>query len=86
MVNKDWKHIGLQLGVESCSLDCIDLNSTRVEDKALTMLLKWKNGKVDPCCCELHSVLHDHKLHEAVKYLEENLHKTHTEQCYETTV
>ena len=72
-INADWKHVGLRLKVKPHILECISLNKERVEDKALEMLLKWKNGKSQACCCELLTALSDLDLHEAVTSLKKDL-------------
>ena len=85
LINGDWKHIGLQLEVKTCILECIDLNSKRVEDKALEILLKWKYGNSHPCYCDLLSALREQDLHEAVKHLKQLLlHKKNIKNRYET--
>ena len=75
LINVDWKHVGLQLGVKAHILDCISLDYNRTDDKALEMLLRWKHGKSQPCYCELLIALNELDLHEAIKKVEETLYK-----------
>ena len=63
----DWKHIGLLLEVKQFTLDCIDLNYQRVEDKALHMLIKWKSSNPHACYCHLLSALREQDLPKAVE-------------------
>ena len=69
MINEDWERIGLLLEVELYTLKCIDLNYKKVEDKALHVLVKWKYGNSQACCCHLLSALTEQDIPEAVGYL-----------------
>ena len=75
MINEDWERIGLMLEVKRSILKCIDSNYKRVEDKALHMLFKWKDGNSQACCCHLLSALTEQDIPEAVEYLKRLTHK-----------
>lgn len=54
---KDWKHVGLALGLDSNQINIIELNEKDFEDKAFTMLTEWKKTNANVCYCMLISAM-----------------------------
>ena len=84
LINTEWKNVGSALQLNWNELSCIDSNHEKVEEKALQMLFKWREGTAHPCYCKLLSALRECKLFAAVKCLNEFLHIPYIKK--ETTV
>ena len=84
LINIEWKNVGSALQLEWYKLNCIDSDNKKVEEKALQMLFKWREGTAHPCYCKLLSALRECKLFVAVKCLNEFLHIPYIKK--ETTV
>ena len=57
-LGRQWKHVGLRLGLHITTLENIQLNNiNQVEEQAFEMLKAWCDSDTESCYCKLISVL-----------------------------
>ena len=70
---KDWKYVGLDLGLDYSVINNIELNEQDFEDRAFKMMSGWMQRNADSCYCQLISVMEKQGLHSGVIVLKEEI-------------
>ena len=70
---KDWKHVGLALGLDYSEIENIELNKHDNDDRAFQMLEIWIQRNVNACYCKLISAMSDQGLEDGVQVLKQKV-------------
>ena len=74
---KEWKYIGLALGLDSYQINIIELNVKDFDDRAFKMLTDWKQKNANACYCMLISAMTSEGLIQGAEILKQEI-KTST--------